>query len=89
MLNLNLSFNLFADRGASCLSQCIHNVNDMDIRHCCISHEGVSALSRAILLRSHPVNIAYFGRKKSFVLNQYYLLFRFKQINAVSLKLYL
>ena len=55
MKRLDLSLNSFADSGARILSECIHNIDDIQLHDCGITEEGVTALSEQIKKRTTPV----------------------------------
>ena len=55
MKRLDLSFNSLKNTGARILSECIHNIDDIQLHDCGITDEGVIALSEEIKKRNTPV----------------------------------
>ena len=55
ILKINFSWNDFCDEGAFYFTQCIHNIEELDLGHCSVSHNAVLLMSQAIANRKCPM----------------------------------
>ena len=52
---LNLRGNIIGNAGACFLSECIHNIDHLNLNTCALTEEGVNALAEQIKKRDTPV----------------------------------